>query len=573
MSNVSNNLLLSANAFAKCAPNISTNIRQCGSVTLCSGRAMTLDDLTGAYTKSGDYMIMEALFKADIEVKMCDTVTNDLYDFFMSNKMAKKAQIDDSNPEERRIMPFVKVKRPDAINNSYWKFSSGQANGGNWQMDVSSTGSVPPDVRSFPVDMRIFATGRTSGGVETHTAWTVVSATLINNAVRVVASSLNTGSNLPSAALASPATGIITRGTANKSDSEKYCAEPPAYMNKNMFLSWVETSRVSFCTSKKYEEYRAMLLRNNALYREFGDLDSTEKNRQIMADWQRTQLQQMFWGKPGSIYQNAHDFDQLSDITSYGGGAFSVNEGVCVGKRANMVGIYEQLYECGRVYDAQGASLNLIAVFNELYNIMRVYESSGRGTMKSVDLFTDSLTAQLIMQAMLDYYNNQQPSGSNIYKINVDVNQPYKDGEFGFRWQSFKLSYPNGLTVNIVTHNFFDDILTASAAAGLNTNAGAGRKLWILDMGGIYPGILGTNRKVNNTGDLKALAAIDSSYACVMRVDTTENTLISVTGTMIVECPRASLLIENFINTKPVVTAPGSLVYPATTTTTTTTSS
>ncbi len=572
MANDSNNLMLSATAFSKCAPNLTTNIKQCGTVTICNAKPLTLDELSGVYTQSGDYRIMDALLKAEMEIKMCDTVRNDLFDFFMSNKLAMKAKIDVENEEVARVAPFVKAKRYSAINNQYWAVANGQANGGNWQVDLASTTNIPPDIRSFPVDMRIYISGRTGGGTDTHTAWVVVSATLINNAVRVVLTAANSGSNLPSAALASPVTGMAVRGTANKSDFEKYCAEPPAYLNWNLVPFWIETQRTSMCTSDKYEEYRATLLTNNPLYREFGDLPTTERNKQIGQDWQRGMLQTMFWGKPISGYQNVNSFDQLDDITSYGGGAFSIGEGVCVGKRANMVGVYEQLAECGRIYDCLGASLNLIAVFNELYNIMRVRESAGRRA-DSYDLFTDSRTAQLIMQAMIGYYSGQQPAGVDVLRVTMDINQPYKKGDWGFRWQSFQLSYPNGVTINIVTHYYFDDLITAAAAAGLNTAAGAGRRLWILDMAGIYPGIINSNRIVNKTGDLKALAAIDSSYACVMAVNSQETTLTSVTGTMVVECPAGNLLLENFPNTIPVVTAPGSLVYPATTTTTTTTSS
>ena len=73
----------------------------------------------------------------------------------------------------------------------------------------------------------------------------------------------------------------------------------------------------------------------------------------------------------------------------------------------------------------------------------------------------------------------------------------------------------------------------------------------VLDLGGgIYPGIIASNRVVHKTGDLADLAKSDSSYACVMNNPTKETTLNSTTWTAIVECPTDNLIIENFDGTE-----------------------
>jgi hypothetical protein len=137
--------------------------------------------------------------------------------------------------------------------------------------------------------------------------------------------------------------------------------------------------------------------------------------------------------------------------------------------------------------------------------------------------------------------------------------------------------------MNIITNEFFDDILTVaqigdtkgylgvittpaviaadydgSGAAGTATgDAGAsdgsgGRFLMILDLGGgIYPGIVASNRVVHSTGDLDDLAKVNTGYSCVMKNPTKEVTLNSQTWTVIVDCPTDNLIIENFDNTVP----------------------
>jgi hypothetical protein len=111
------------------------------------------------------------------------------------------------------------------------------------------------------------------------------------------------------------------------------------------------------------------------------------------------------------------------------------------------------------------------------------------------------------------------------------------------------------VTLNVITNEFFDDMVTATEAGttetGITSNGSMGRFAMILDLGGgVYPGILGSNRVVHKTGDLEDLAKVDPSYKCVMKNPTSETTLNSTTWTAIVECPTDNLIIENFAGDK-----------------------
>ena len=139
-----------------------------------------------------------------------------------------------------------------------------------------------------------------------------------------------------------------------------------------------------------------------------------------------------------------------------------------------------------------------------------------------------------------------------------------KIDKLGFRVRSYELLYPQGVTLNVITDHYFDDFVSAMKAEALTTSStynndgstraigDSGRFLMFLDLGGgIYPGIVDSNRKVHSVGALEDLAKIDSGYGCVMRSPTKEVTLNSVTWTAVVECPDDNLIIENFDDSEP----------------------
>jgi hypothetical protein len=572
-----NNLLLSPNAFAKCAPNLTTNIKECGSVTICNARPMIQSELAN-YTRTGDYLIMGAIIKHDMEIKMCDTVQNGLYDFLMANRvnMSKKIRSSSIDSGTSEIAPFVMARQYSAINNGYWQVQNGAISGSNWSVDVSSTTNIPADVRSFPVGQRVYIVGLTAAGTKTMTAWqilTSVPSAIVTNGITLVLTPQNAGSYLSGSRLQSPVTGLLTRGTNNVSDFENFCAEPPAYLNWKNVPFWTETQRTTLCRSTQYEKWRKALLEDNPLYREFGDLTEIEKNRQLGADWQKRLCETFFWGKKINANQTLGLYNQLPQISAYDGSAFGlgVDGGTCVGYRANMIGVYEQLAECNRVLDLQGAQLNLIALFNEIYNMMRTREGASGKYVKVFDIFTDNQTAHAINQAMISYYNNEVGGnarwtidlngGSQMPNASFNKEQDIQKAEFGFNYRSYNLMYPAQVRINVITHYFFDDYLTANNVAG---QSNAGRLLLVLDFTNIYPGITTSNRKVWDTGELKNLAAINTNFNCVMEVNTLQTTLMSISGTMVIECPAGNLWLENFSSAIPAFTNPGNIVYPST---------
>lgn len=537
---------ISSNIFEKCLPAISTDIARCGSVTLCNVGKATGDTLKGIFSDStGQWRNMLSLLVSDFEIKSCGAKTNGLYEFIMAQKvnMAKRITTRKLSGGVLQIEPFIMGRQKTIINNVYFTATNGQANGGNWQIDVISQGSIPNDVRWFPPGLHVFISGKTVAGTKTATSWKVESANITGGIIRLVMSSLNAGSFLPAAKLTSPTSGVLRRGTVNVNDYEKFCDQVPGLNpNKNVPF-FVGTTRYSMCWDELYNQYQTLLRANNPMYAEYGDVDSVELNKQIGADFQRRFVEAFFFEKPISANQTINLYTNLDQITTYASSPLYLpsSEGRCVGFRANPTGVYEQLAQCGRIFDLQGRQLDLPELFRLLYDIMRVRDQAGEET-GTIDLFMDSWMAGLFHRAMIAYYNAQ--SGGN-FRMTMDLNEAKlgQEGPLGFRFNTYRLIQP-AVNIAVVTHPYFDDLVSAHTAVSATLEA-TGRSIWILDWAGIYPGIIESNRVVNNTGDLARLAEVDSSFACVMKNPTQKVTLNSITYTVVVECPQANAILEN----------------------------
>lgn len=569
-------MALDFDTFIRCSPVIRTNIKECDSVTICDAVPPEIADIVSMYgTEDSQFRVMDALFRHDFELKMCGTVQHGLYELIMSQKvnMSKRMSSRRLNTGLIEVAPFVLARQYDPINNEYWKVTAGEAGTDDWRVTIESTTGIQADLRTFPVGIRVFIRSQVEdGGAVSETAWQVAAVDTGGDGELVLdLTSQNAESDLDEDKLdVEPTQGLLRRGTANVNNFEQYCPELPAYLNMKDLPFWVETTRTASCRSTLYEKWRKLLLDSNQLYREYFDLPEIEKNRQLGMAWQRGIVNDFFFSKK-LVHQNLSEYNSLDEIEVpelaeglLGVVGDSYTGSKCIGKRANVVGIYEQLAECGRVSDCLGEKLNLPDLFTALYSIMRVRSGIGR-PVTQIDAFTDSVTADLINQGMLHYYISR---GQNAVRLNLDIGGETKTANFGFNYRSYKLHWPN-VTLNIVTHFFFDDFLAAATDAGIED---AARVLWIIDFAGIYPGILATKQVELTTGDLKTLAAVNTEFACVMDTPKQTINMTSMTWTIVVECPAAHCIIENFANEQPEDATPGNgycCGAEATTTTTT----
>jgi len=546
------------NLFGKCAPTIRTNIAECGSVTLCANvKPETAGDLDDIYTKDGEYRLLEHLFMSHFEIKACGAKQMSMRDFFIANaKVTRKGEINFTANDRAltKVVPFIMAEQKKPINNVFWRFTNGSASGGNLVGRVASASGIPADVRSFPVGSIMFLDGLSSGGYKTYTQYTVASATVSNDGtyINIVLTPQNTGSLFPTVSNPAPnlvTKGILRRGVINVGKAESYCDDEPAYRNDNLVPFWMQDTRWTSCNSSLYNEWLGLVLEGNPLYRERIYIPEKERMRQMGEAFEDKLFNTFWYQNPLNNHQNIYDYEQLPEITNYlSDTGLGVEGGRCVGRKANAVGVLPQLRECDRWYDAGGAPLNIYSIFDAIYQLRRVRAGIGSTAQNKIDVFMDNITAEQFEKAFIGYLGIRY-SGKDRYDFMING----KNDDLGLAYRSFQLDGRNyGVTLNIITDWAFDDQISENYDAG---QANAGRTMMFLDLTGIYMKVIESGKQINHTGDIKALAAVDPRFSCVIETETRDTTLNWLKFTTVVECPQASLVIDNFSDAVPVYDA------------------
>lgn len=570
-----------ANLFKRCLPAVSTNIETCGAVTACTAQQVTSGDLATIYGSSDStYRVLGNLISADFMGKAVGVRQNGLYDFIQANKKVlggKRLSVQQVAGGVWEVAPFIKMGRKRQLNTEYWTARVVNATGAtpsqsaDLDIKVYSQGTAPADARWFPVGLRVFvsgtnaASGSPAAGDTTYRLAFSVKAVVGTGSdgngsyVTLTVTPQNAGSvfladgatavqnkaKIPANLAAGAALGLLVRGTPNVSDYESFCSEIPGLNNNQLLPFWIETTRYSICEDELTQKYLASLRDSNPFFKQFGDVETVELNRQIIEDFQRRHANAFFFNKPLNSNQTLSSYTSLPQITVPTSSNISSSiEGKCIGRKANATGIYEQLGECGRVQDLQAETLNLHKLFNSLYRLQREREAAGTKA-DIIELFTDSFYANQFIIGMVNYFKTKY--GSDVFRLTHQLNQGGEQGPFGFRFYRFTLDYPQ-VELRIVTHRMFDDMLAAHKAAGFESS---GRMMWAIDWQNVYQGIIDSNTVTNKTGDLKQLAAVDDTYACVMKVPSRTTKLTSTTYTAVLEAETTSFVLENLGSAAP----------------------
>jgi hypothetical protein len=546
-----------------CTVVVSNNFDTHGTITRASVAHLTPTDLENLFRPNGLFADMDSWFRTQFEMKACGIKVNGMYDWIMSSQrqMGNLLSYEKVDRGPSLLKPFVMGRQDSVVNKEFWAITNGWAVSGYTagvtgpltSGDLSLAASSDRVVRvvsRYGIDLdkkwfvdrdRLHIFGR-SNGQTTIGQWKVFASEVATDFsyVDVVMTSENAGSSTPYDA--TPSSGVLIAGINNVNDYESWCQNRPTLDPRKRVPFWYQTIRRGRRVDSEYKKVYARLMESNEYFRQFGDLDLAERNRQDEENWQRRWLNAFFWGKKISANQTLTNWQSLEQILTVSGGSVDPGTGgKIIAYRANMVGIFEQLLACDRVRDLQNNPLNLYELFKEVYNIMRARKSQGK-VMDVCDIFTDNQSAADFETAMIAYYKKEY---GDIVRIVVEEGT----NELGFNWRIFKVKFPVGVKIAIVTHEFFDDILNAFNTESIDS---AGRFMLILEIGKptgnkggtIYPGMLGTNRKVRTLGEIEQLARIDPTFACTMENITEEITLISEQCTAVCECPANSLWIQ-----------------------------
>lgn len=551
-------MAISSNIFSKCLPAIGTNIDSCGAVTLCDVVTAHEDELVDIFTNgSGDFRDMHSLLATQFSIKACGARQNGLFDFLMANKRMVRDRTFKVNlgPGNAEIAPFIMADQQSVINSEYWSLKALYNSAGTYTIHVQSRAGIPLDERWFVPGINIYVHARASTGTALRGSFKVVSSnqsvfggqptigitataenSTLGSAAKAAFSGFTVGSRLSA--------GVVIRGTPNVNDTERWCYNRPALNDRKHVPFWFETDRYTMCTDELYESWFNRLQTSNEYFKKFGDVDAAKRNKQLGDIWQRDLINKFFWNKRISDNQTLglyRNLDTVSTASNSSAGLYVPGEGRCVGRKANAIGVYEQLAECGQVFDLQNQTLNLVELFEQL--IYPLWRARGDQGMPNdvIEIFTDSYTASQIQRGMIQYYDTRS---DGLARFMIDTKQVMSGqmGQLGFNYNEYMLQYPQ-VRIRIVTNNFFDDFATQMTLEGQGS---AGRFLWILDFNSIYMGIITSNSKKHITGDIEKLASVDQDFACVMENPTQEIQLNSLTFTVVVECPANSAIVENF---------------------------
>lgn len=547
--------VISDNIFSKCLTAASTDINRCGAITLCSISPTTSDQLEDIYQDTdGNWRIIGALLEADFQGKACQVKQNGMWDWFMASGRKDRSM----SPQKiknglYKVQPFIEMETKGFINNEYWTVSSGDGTGGthngnayDFYCEIVSQTGMEADPRWFPERLRVFIRGRTSGGIATETAWKIVETVQVTSTrLGIYCVSENHASSLWVTKLTVLANGVLRRGTANVMDAEKYCPQIPGINTTKLTPFFTEQTRWALCEDELYRQYIGHIKANNPYFAKFGDIEAVELNKQVMEDFERRMVNAFWFQKPLS-HQSMAEWDQLEQVSFYsddndGNYIYLPFEGRCYGRRANATGFYEQHAECGMVRDLEGFRLNIPELQAALYKIKRVREDNGI-PVEVIEMFTDSYYAVQLAQGFLRYASNKS---EGLLRLNMDLQAKGKQTTpLGFAFTEFYLDYPN-VKIRIVTHKYFDDLADAMTKSA-GTQDRSGRFLWIFDASSNYVVPLGSKSIVNRSGDIQRIAEVDQNFLCVMETAKRTHRLNSMLYTVVAECPKSSLFLENF---------------------------
>src|SRR5678815_3732152 len=461
-------MAISSNIFSKCLPAIGTNVNECGAVTLCNVVTAHSDELTSIFTDgSGNFRDLHALLATQFEIKACGARTNGLFDFLMANKrmVGKKTFKTPLGPGNSEIAPFIMANQHSVMNTEYWSLKNLYNTAGTYTIHVNSRSNIPVDERWFPPGINIYVHARASAGTALRGSFKVISSSTStfggNSTVLITATAENdTLGWIAKAAFStfsggSPlSAGVVIRGTPNVQDTERWCYNRPALNDRKHVPFWWETDRYTMCTDELYQAWFKRLQDGNEYFKLFGDVDSTQRNKQLGDIWQRDWLNKFFWNKRISTNQTLGLYRNLSQVTTASNasaGLYVPGEGRCVGRKANAIGVYEQLAECGQVFDLQNQQLNLVELFEQLiYPLWRARGDQGIPN-QTIEIFTDSFTASQIQMGMMEYYDTRS---DGLARFMIDTKQVMSGqmGELGFNFKEYMLQYPQ-VRISTVTNN------------------------------------------------------------------------------------------------------------------------
>lgn len=552
------------------APAIRTNIDTVGLLTECDAIVPSDADLESFFkTDAGKFRLLAVPFKYAWEAKACRVKQNNMADFIEASMVDMSAKLGTDNEDGiLKIRPFIQVKRTGPMNNNYWIGQGGQltdatgtpdAAGSYWTMSMSSPTGIPLHANWFiPLEF-VFVEGMDNAGNMIKWAGKIVKS-VVNGTTDITVTMFPqmTNSSLTSVRKANPVHGSVTRGVGNIDLFQSFCEQPPGLIDGQLDIFWVGWTRNTFKISSHYLDWLKMITGNggNQLYTDVFHLDIAAYNKQVAEDFRKKEVESFMWGTaaPGQA-KSTYDLDYNG--TSTGGlekimtGADAVGGDVCVGRKAQPVGIYEQFNACQRVVDAQGAPLNLPSLIQSITLMQRMRQAvdSPQASQTVFEVGMPQSYFPIFQAGMFALYKNQWGALADQVRLNMDFNKA-KVAPMGWLYYDFPLQLPVGCVLRVVLDPYFDDrashLANVATVTGVAGYANLANRLWIVDWSGIKKYILASETLSSNPGsDISAMQRVGVLNACRMRTPSMDIKMRAWLWTAYLNCPKTGLIIEN----------------------------
>lgn len=538
-----------------CTPRLISVDNSCGcTLTRASIQAMTPE----LFEEQGFREVgMDRIIGQTKEARMTGVPERALTDLFLSRTIPIKTQ---SLTMDRSIIsPFVMVPQRSVVNANWFNLVDGMVD------PNAGTGSLPASAFDLIVENeasqfasplvnleKYFLPGR-SIAVLYKDSVTGVGQTvqfLILQAINVTSTQCKlivqppytaagwAALSGPEKLVYQPTHGVIIPLSNSVSNFEQWCYNDASENTLKLLVYWLQTIRRTFCYNDEYVKGLTAPL-TSEFFKQFRTLPlAMQRKRQEMLA-ERAYYNTIFYGQKINEKQTPNTYTDLPQVVD------PTNQSCLLEYKANTIGWRQQLQDCGRVIDNQGAALDIDVIKSLLYSIKRNRETDS-GNITSIDGMTERFLADGILTIMIQYY--QKKYGMQYTRF-FQAGQAIKfEGQI--LWNYNVYDFPDEqVQLNVITDTYFDDQLGVFNAANGGIDASRGRNLWLLDWSDAMIGLAGTASATRQTN------IADAIFNCVITPNVNHYQLNSQTIAAMIQVPNRHAIVENIGSGCPTVTA------------------
>lgn len=536
----------------------------------CNPRIITVDDSCGCTLTRADIRAMtpqifedqgfieygmDRVIAQTKEARLTGVPERTLTDLFLSRTVPIKTS---KVINQSVIAPFIEIPQRHNVNANYFVISAGVAD------PNAGVGSIPASAWDLTVinESSQFATplvniekyflpGRyitvlykdATTGVGRTLMFRIISAANadsggVSRATLVVEPNYSaagwTALTAAEKAVYQPTHGLLIPLANSVSNYESWCYNDTSENTMKLLVFWLQTIRETFCYNDEYLKALTAPL-TSEFFKKFRTLELAKQRKRQSMLAELAYYNTIFFGQRINENQTVEGYRNLPQVVD------PANPSCVLEYKSNTLGIRQQLSDCGKITDMQGAALDLDVIKALLYTLKR-NRSIDSGNIDRIDVMTDRFTADNILTVMIDYYKD---------KYGVDTTRFYQPNQkLVFQnqvaWTYNVYEFPDeAVEMAVITDPFFDDYLAAFPTA----DKSRGRYLWLIDWSDFMIGLAGTASATRQTN------VLDNLYNCVITPNVNHYQLNSKSIAVMLQDPNRHALIENFSDACPTITA------------------